>query len=146
MTDAPLGNVVYGTLSATLPMPRASLTGTVRAMAEATAEAIHPGTLSTADVPMIVAAVVAELERRRARPDWRDWRDNFLAVIVVAALIVAWLDYRLNAAERARPEIPPSVTVVAPQSNITVVVPSAPTPQPDDDPGSHPQERRSSDR
>ena len=104
MTDAPPGNVVYGTLSGTIPMPTASLTGTVRSMVQATADAVQPGTLTAADVQTIVAAVI------RAQP--RGWRTDVGLVVAVLALIVAWLDYRQGAAEQAQPDPPPSVTVV----------------------------------
>jgi hypothetical protein len=57
VTDA-ARNIVYGTLQGTIPLPTASLTATVRAMVEAPAEAVHPGTLTAADVRMIVAQVV----------------------------------------------------------------------------------------
>jgi hypothetical protein len=74
-------------------------------MVEATAEAVHPGTLTAADVRTIVAAVVAAQPRR-------DPVARLALVVAVVALIVQWLSYRQDSAEYARPDLPPSVTVV----------------------------------
>jgi hypothetical protein len=64
---------------------------------------------------------------------------------IVGALI-ALLAYVQTTIEAKRPDPTPNVTVVAPQPNVTIVVPPAPAPQQDDDPGSHPQDRRGTDR
>jgi len=58
VTDAAPGNIVYGTLQGTISPADGVPDGDRRAMVEATAEAVHPGTLTAADVRMIVAQVV----------------------------------------------------------------------------------------
>src|SRR4051794_34782033 len=70
------GVALAGTATAT---GSASGALTFVAMARGVAEAVGPSALSTADVPTIVAAVVAEMDRRRDprdRRDWREWREN----------------------------------------------------------------------
>lgn len=119
--------IVYGTATATLGGLTVSATGySVRAMVEAAAEAVEPGTLTAADVRTIVAAVVAAQPRR-------DPVARLALVVAVVALVVQWLSYRQDSTEYARPEPPPSVTVIAPQPDITIIVPPAPAPQPEDD-------------
>ena len=105
VSDGTRAKVLYGSLAATLPPPTASFTATVRAMVEATADAVHPQGLTAADVRSIVAAVVQAQPRR-------DWRTDVSLVIAIMSLIVAWPAYRQDGAEYAHPVPPPNVTVV----------------------------------
>ena len=74
-------------------------------MVEATAEAVHPGTLTAADVRMIVAQVVQAQPRR-------DWRTDVALVVAILGVIVAWLAYQQDRAEYARTDPPPNITVI----------------------------------
>ena len=146
MTDAPLGNVVYGTLRATLPMPRASVTGTVRAMVQATAEVVRAPETALADLRALVVELqttVREMERQHAAAAAAAQAPGLALATyrwTAAGSLAGWISVLIGliglvlvAIDQARPDPPPNVTVVAPQPNITVIVPPAPTPEPDDD-------------
>lgn len=82
-------------------------------------------------------------------------------VVAILGVIVAWLAYQQDRTEYARTEAPPSVTVIVERPDAGEIArivderlrereqqadQTVPTAEPDDDLGSHPQERRGTDR
>ena len=113
MTDAPHGTV-HGALAGTIPMPTASLAGTVRAMVQATAEVVRAPQTTTADLQALAAVfqdAVRAAERLRTTSAGNHL-DVAVKIATIVATVLALLTFVQGMIKDARPDPPPSVTVV----------------------------------